>query len=224
MKLSIIIPVYNEAATITEVLKQVSSLSQEKEIIVVDDWSGDGTRHILEGIALPELRVIFHDRNRGKGAAIRTGLRMATGDAVMIQDADLEYDPTECVALLRPIEQGQAAVVYGSRFKGGGEFLLKSRLANRFLTALTNLIFGTRLTDMETCYKMMRIDVARSLRIKSSGFEVEPEITAKILKRGHRIWEVPITYHGRRSSEGKKIGWKDGLKAIAALLRYRFRE
>ena len=224
MKLSIIIPVFNEAETIREVLNKIISVPQEKEIIVVDDCSIDGTRDILKALAMPDIRLIFHERNMGKGAAIRTGLKEAKGDAVIVQDADLEYDPTEFVALMDPIKQGRTAVVYGSRFKGGGKFLLRSRLANRFLTVLTNFLFGCHLSDMETCYKCMRIDVARSMQIKSNGFEVEPEITAKILKRGFHIWEVPITYRGRRSSEGKKIGWKDGLKAIVALIRYRFRE
>ena len=224
MKLSIIIPVFNEAETIREVLKKIISVPQEKEIIVVDDCSNDGTRDILKALAMPDMRLIFHERNMGKGAAIRTGLKEAKGDAVVVQDADLEYDPTEFVALMNPIKQGRAAVVYGSRFKGGGKFLLKSRFANRVLTALTNLLFGCHLSDMETCYKCMRIDVARSIQIKSNGFEVEPEITAKILKRGFRIWEVPIRYRARNTLEGKKIHWKDGLKAIVALIRYRFKE
>ena len=222
LKLSIIIPAYNEVGTISQVLDRVSSVPLSKEVIVVDDWSTDGTRELLRKANMPSLKVFYHDRNMGKGAAIRTGLREVTGDAVIIQDADLEYDPTECTALLEAMADTDAEVVYGSRFKGGGEFLLKSRLANRFLTSLTNVLFGSKLSDMETCYKLMSAEIAHSLRIRSNGFEVEPEITAKLLKRGHRITEVPISYRGRGSSEGKKIGWKDGMKAIVALLRYRF--
>lgn len=224
MKLSIIIPAYNEVNTIVQVLERVSSVEQDKEIIVVDDRSTDGTRDILEKMEGPGLKIIYHERNMGKGAAIRTGMRHATGDAVIIQDADLEYDPTECTVLLDAMVRSGAAVVYGSRFKGGGEFLLKSRIANRFLTVLTNLLFGCSLTDMETCYKLMRIEVARSIDIRSNGFEVEPEMTAKILKQGNTIVEVPIRYRGRGASEGKKIGWRDGIKAIVALIRYKFRE
>lgn len=202
----------------------MSAVPIDKEVVVVDDYSTDGTRELLERMDVPDLKVVYHAKNMGKGAAIRTGLREITGDAVIIQDADLEYDPTECMTLLDAMASCDAKVVYGSRFKGGGEFLLKSRLANRFLTSLTNILFRCRLTDMETCYKLMRIEVIRSMRIRSNGFEVEPEITAKILKRGYPIVEVPISYRGRHASEGKKIGWKDGMKAIVALLRYRFRE
>lgn len=217
-------PVLNEAETVKHVLEKIVSVPQDKEIIVVDDCSTDGTRDILKDLVIPGMRVILHERNMGKGAAVRTGLKEASGDAIVIQDADLEYDPTDFVALMNPIKQGLAAVVYGSRFRGGGRFLLKSRFANRVLTALTNLLFGCHISDMETCHKCIRIDVVRSMRIKSNRFEVEPEITAKILKRGYRIWEVPIRYRARDSLEGKKIHWKDGLKAIVALIRYRFRE
>ncbi len=202
----------------------MSSVELDKEIVVVDDRSTDGTRELLKGMNIPGMKVIYHQENKGKGAAIRTGLHEATGDAVIIQDADLEYDPTECTILLSAMERCGAQAVYGSRFKGRGVFLLRSWLANRFLTALTNLLYGAHLSDMETCYKMMRTEVARALNIRSNGFEVEPEVTAKLLKRGYLIREVPISYQGRSSREGKKIGWKDGLKAVMALVRYRFRE
>jgi glycosyltransferase involved in cell wall biosynthesis len=206
------------------VLKRVSAVRQEKEIIVVDDCSTDGTRDILRSTDSSSVKVLFHEKNMGKGAAIRTGLSAATGEAIIVQDADLEYNPEQYGTLLKPLERGEADAVYGSRFRGGGVFLLRSRLANRVLTAMTNLLFGAHLSDMETCYKMMRTEVARAIDIRSNGFDVEPEVTAKLLKRRYRIREVPISYQGRGSLEGKKIGWKDGLKAIMALVRYRFRE
>jgi glycosyltransferase involved in cell wall biosynthesis len=224
LKLTVIIPAYNEAPTIATLLDRVARIPYDKEIIVVDDWSTDGTRDILRGLEMPDLRVLFHDRNMGKGAVVRTGLREATGDAVVIQDADLEYDPADCTALLKCMEREAAVAVYGSRFKGGGEFLLKSRFANRLLTALTNILFNARISDMETCYKLIRMEVIRTFELRSSGFEIEPEITAKLLKRGHRISEVPVSYRGRSSLEGKKIHWRDFFRAILALLYYRLNE
>ncbi len=231
-KLSVIIPAYNERHTIEEILRRVketpidADLHVEKEIIIVDDGSTDGTREILARIAeeQPDVRVLFHDRNQGKGAAIRTALRYATGDYVVIQDADLEYDPRDYSVLLRPLVEGKADVVYGSRFLGPHRaFLFLHYLGNKFLNLVTNILYDTILTDMETCYKMFRTDVIKSLPLKARGFEFEPEVTAKVLKRGYRVFEVPISYSGRDFSEGKKIHpWKDGLRALWTLIKYRF--
>lgn len=232
VKLTVIIPAYNERNTIEEILKRVQAapldpdLNAEKEIIVVDDGSTDGTREILARVAdeHPDILVLMHEHNQGKGAAIRTGLEHATGDYIVIQDADLEYDPREYSVLLRPLVEGKADVVYGSRFLGPHRaFLFLHYLGNKFLNLVTNILYDTILTDMETCYKMFRADVIKNIPLKARGFEFEPEVTAKVLKRGYRVFEVPISYSGRDFEEGKKIHpWKDGLKALWTLIKYRF--
>jgi glycosyltransferase involved in cell wall biosynthesis len=244
LKLSIIIPVYNEAATLHEILRRVravkvvvrvgfdsiddngQSVHLEKEIVVVDDGSQDASRDILrQESAAGDLRVYYHERNQGKGAAVRTGFENATGNFFIIQDADLEYDPREYGVLLQPILEGRAKVVYGSRFRGGPTktMFFWHMLGNRFLTLVTNLLYDTILSDMETCYKCFAADVIRDIPLRAHGFEFEPEVTAKVLKRGHRIYEVPISYTGREFEEGKKISpWRDGLKAVWTLIKYRF--
>lgn len=227
MKLSIIIPAYNEEGTIREVLRRVKDVDvgMEKEIIVVDDASTDGTREVLkEEESRGGIKVLYHERNMGKGAAVRTGIASATGDFIIIQDADLEYDPQDYPSLLKPLLEGRAEVVYGSRFLSGSSSSMAFwyRLGNRILTALTNLLYGSSLSDMETCYKSFKASIVKSIPLRSRRFEIEPEVTAKILKRGHKILEVPIRYRGRGRREGKKISWKDGLSALWALLKYRF--
>lgn len=225
MRLSVIIPVYNERATIREILRQVRVVGLADEIIVVDDGSTDGTREILEEEARSgDIRVLFHERNMGKGAAVRTGIAHATGDILLIQDADLEYDPRDYPQLIRPIQEGRAAVVYGSRFLGPRKAMLFwHMIGNKFLTMVTNLLYDAILSDMETGYKVFRADVIRDIPLRARGFEFEPEITAKILKRGYRIFEVPISYYGREFKEGKKIRpVRDGLKALWTLIKYRF--
>ena len=241
MKLSIIIPVYNEIATIAEILRRVRAVplevrigygpengrlvELEREMIVVDDGSTDGTREYLRTLeGAPDLRVLFHDHNQGKGAAVRTGLRNATGDIMLIQDADLEYDPREYPDLLKPILEGRTQVVYGSRFRGGPTkaMFFWHMVGNRFLTLVTNLLFNTILSDMETCYKVFTRQVAQRLDLKAPGWGFDPEITAQILKSGYRIYEVPISYTGREFGEGKKISWRDGLTVLWTLLRCRF--
>jgi glycosyltransferase involved in cell wall biosynthesis len=223
VKLSIIMPVYNERDTLKAIVHRVLSLDADIELVIVDDGSSDGTREILATLQDPRLKVILHPKNTGKGGAVRTGLDHCSGEVVVIQDADLEYDPEDLPQLVRPIEEGRAHVVYGSRFLGRGEFLTSSYLANRFLTGLTNLLFGSRLTDMETCYKCMRSDVLVRLDLISKRFDMEPEITSKLLRNGYRIHERPIAYRGRAKEEGKKIGLRDGLQAIKTLLKYRFK-
>jgi glycosyltransferase involved in cell wall biosynthesis len=226
MRLSVIIPAYNEKDTVLELLRRVDAvpLSLEKEIIVVDDFSTDGTREVLGGLGRPDIRVLFHAKNMGKGSALRTGFSEATGDIVLIQDADLEYDPAEYPDLLAPILDGRADVVYGSRFLGGPHRVLFfwHSVGNRFLTALSNLVTNLNLTDMETCYKVFRGDVLRKLSLKSRRFGFEPEVTIKIAKLKCRIYEVPISYAGRNYNEGKKIGWKDGLAALFHIVRFKF--
>jgi len=222
LRLSVIVPVYNEARTIAELMRRVRAVPVSKEIIVVDDCSTDGSHAILEGLAGEGIRVIHHERNMGKGAAIRTGLSHATGDCVIFQDADLEYDPMDYPKLLAPIARGEAPVVYGSRFMGESRGMLSlHRWGNKFLTRLTNLLYNSDLTDMETCYKCFRTEVIRSITIESDRFQIEPEVTAKVLKQGLRIVEVPISYAGRSFHEGKKITWRDGLSAVWTLFKHR---
>ena len=226
--ISIIVPVYNEARTVRQVVERLLQipLPAAREIIVVNDGSTDGTREVLDGIAPVEgvLSIVHAAANGGKGSALRIGLTHARGTIVAIQDADLELDPVQLGALVQPILDGEADVVYGSRFLGRrppGPWI--SIAANRGLTLLTNVLFGGHLTDMETCYKIMAAPVARSLELESNRFEIEPEITAKLLRQGRRIVERPVTFDPRNRSSGKKIGWRDGFHAIAVLLKYRFR-
>ncbi len=228
-KLSVIMPVFNEKKTISEAVGQVKKsrlTGFKKEIIIIDDGSTDGTREILRSLSKNDrsLIVVFKDKNNGKGSAIREGIKHITGDFAIIQDADLEYDPVDYVHLLDPIIQGHADVVYGSRFLGGAHrsFLFWNYIANTILNFLTNILYNTLITDMETCYKMFRSDVIKGLKLNSNGFEIEPEITAKILKKKYRIYEVPISFYGRSYSEGKKIKAIDGFKALWTLVRYWF--
>ncbi|HDP93893.1 MAG TPA: glycosyltransferase family 2 protein [Candidatus Aminicenantes bacterium] len=224
MKLSVVIPVYNEKSTISGVIEKVRQVPIEKEIIVVDDGSTDGTSDVLTRHDDDPIITIHKSMvNFGKGAAVRIGFKYATGDMVIIQDADFELDPQEYPQLMAPIEKGEADVVYGSRFKKlEQKVAFLNLLANKFLVFLTNVLYGSKLTDMETAYKVFRIDVVKKIKLKSMGFEFEPEVTAKILRAGYRIVEVPITYHPRTVEEGKKIGWRDGVKAIWNLFKYRF--
>jgi SAM-dependent methyltransferase len=223
LKLSIVVPAYNEFHTIEEILRRVRTLPMEKEIIVVDDGSTDGTGRVLAELDWPEIRVLTHESNRGKGAALSTGFAHTTGDIVVIQDADLEYHPSEIPALIAPIVEGKADVVYGSRFLGARRvFMFSHWLGNQVLTLMANILYNTALTDMETCYKAFQGDVARSLDLKARGFGCEPEITAKVFRRHLRVYELPVSYDGRTYAEGKKITWRDGLKAVYWLLRCRF--
>jgi len=226
MTVSFLIPVYNEAPTIEELISRVSALPFEKELIVIDDGSTDGTSETIDRIAAgrTDIRVI-RQANRGKGAAVRAGIPYLTGEITVIQDADLEYDPAEVPALIEPIERGHADVVYGSRLSGGKPqraYLFWHLAGNRFLSLITGLLYNTTLTDMETGYKAFRTDVLTSLDLRESGFGIEPEITAKICKQRLRIYELPISYYGRTYSEGKKITWRDGVKALWVLIRIRF--
>ena len=227
MRVSDIIPVYNERATVEPAGRAVLAVDRADEILIVDDGSTDGTRDLYPDIqALDDaIRVILHEKNMGKGAAVRTGFAHATGEIFLIQDADLEYDPRDYPALLRPIEEGRAAVVYGSRFRGGPTktMFFWHMVGNKLLTLVTNIVYNTILSDMETCYKVFRADVVRDIPLRSRGFEFEPEITSKVLKRGYRIYEVPISYNGREFDEGKKLNpWREGPKALYYLLKYRF--
>jgi len=241
MKLSVVMPVYNEIGTIAEILRRVRAVQLtvpvgygpengavvqfEREIVIVDDGSTDGTRevlHTLEGE--PDMVTVFHEHNQGKGAAVRTGLRHASGDVMLVQDADLEYDPRDYPALLQPIVEDRSQVVYGSRFRGGPTraMFFWHMAGNRFLTLVTNVLYDTILSDMETCYKVFTREVAEQLDLKAPGWGFDPEITAQILKRGYRIYEVPISYTGREFEEGKKISWRDGITVLWTLIRYRF--
>jgi glycosyltransferase involved in cell wall biosynthesis len=223
--LSVIVPVYNERATVAEIIRRMRAVSipLALDIIVVDDGSTDGTDKILATLQDSTVRLISHDRNRGKGAAIRTGLEQARGDLLLVQDADLEYDPDDWNRLIEPALRGRAEVVYGSRFTGERKNMLPLHwIGNRFISLVTNVLYSSTLSDVETCYKLISRDVLAGMRIEASRFEFEPEITAKILRRGYRIYEVPISYAGREFSEGKKITWRDGFKALWTLVRYRF--
>ena len=224
-KLSVVIPCYNERATLESVLDRVRATPvKDVEIVVVDDCSTDGTRDLLrEKLEAMVDRVVYHERNQGKGAALRSGFEAATGDIVLIQDADLEYDPQEYPRLLRPILEGQADVVFGSRFSGGDAHRVLyfwHYLGNRFLTLLSNAFTNLNLTDMEVCYKVFRREVLRQIRIEEDRFGFEPEITAKVARLGCRVYEVGISYSGRTYGEGKKIGWRDGVRAIVCILKY----
>ncbi len=224
--LSIIVPVYNEEKTLLPLIQKVQAVrlfGLKKQILVVNDGSTDGTGRILKRLRVPGGLVFHHEKNRGKGAAIRTAIPHTRGDIVIIQDADLEYDPNDYKIVLAPILQGSADVVYGSRFMGVHRaFLFLHYLGNKALTLLTNILYDTVLTDMETCYKAFKGDLLRSLKLRSNRFDFEPEVTAKVLKRGCKLFEVPISYHGRGFEEGKKITWRDGVVALFCLVRYRF--
>ncbi len=229
MKVSIIIPVYNEARTIDQLLARVDEVNvgMEKEIVVVDDGSTDGTRDVLPTLKsrFPNMSLIFHEVNQGKGAALRTGLTSATGDILLIQDADLEYDPRDYHVLLAPILEGRADVVYGSRFIGGGAHRVLyfwHMIGNQVITLFSNMMTNLNFTDVEVCYKVFRREVMKTIQIKENRFGFEIEVTAKIAKGNWRIYEVPVSYYGRPYSEGKKITWKDGFRAMWCILKYRF--
>lgn len=224
-RLTVIVPVYNERNTVAEAIRRVRAvdLPVDKEIFIVDDGSTDGTSEIIERLRDSTVRVIRLERNLGKGAAVRAAIESCTGDAVIVHDADLEYDPRDWPALLRPMMEGDAVAVYGSRFTGERRNMMFWHwIGNRFLSLVTNILYNTTLSDMETCYKLLDGDLLRSLRLTSTGFEIEPEITAKVLRLGHRIWEVPIRYAGRELDQGKKIAWTDGFPALWTLVSNRF--
>lgn len=240
-RLSIVIPVYNEINTIHEVLNRVSDVEVglEKEIILVDDCSTDGTREVLErinnkkvfnpisSIGFEDMKVVFHEQNAGKGAALRTGFKHITGDIAILQDADLEYDPRDYPRLIKPILDGEADVVYGSRFLGRKRpegMAFSSFIANRFLTSISNILTGLDLTDMETCYKVLKSSILKEMKLTSDRFGIEPEITAKLAKKKVKIIELPISYSGRDHAAGKKINWKDGLSAIHHIIRFNLRK
>ena len=228
-KLTIVVPVFNERNTLVEILRRMRAVelpdSVEREIIVVDDGSDDGTRDVLRQLGDSTVRVIMHERNRGKGAAVRTAFAHATGEYVLVQDADLEYDPEDWPRLLNPVLRGRARVVYGSRFTGERRNMLFLHwVGNRFLSLVTNVLYNTTLSDMETCYKLIDKSLLDEMSLNADQFDIEPEITAKILKRGVRIYEVPISYAGREFDEGKKITWHDGFAALWTLVKYRFRD
>lgn len=229
MRLSVIMPCYNERATIVEIIQRVRTNAPEAEILVVDDGSQDGTRDILRQLGdgaspTPNLRVIYHEKNGGKGAAIRTGIAAATGDVILIQDADLEYDPRDYPHLLQPILEGRAQVVYGSRFLGGPRraMMFWHMVANMLLTFMTNILYDTILSDMETGYKVFKAEILKGVPLHARRYDFEPEITAKILKRRVRIYEVPISFDPREYADGKKIGLRDAFEAVWTLLKYRF--
>ena len=226
-KLSVIVPVYNERNTVVEVLRRMRAVELpdgiDREIIVVDDGSSDGTRDVLNQLSDSTVRIILHEHNRGKGAAVRTGIEVASGDYVLIQDADLEYDPEDWPKLVAPVMRGRARVVYGSRFTGERRNMLFLHwIGNRMLSFVTNVLYNTTLSDMETCYKLVDRSLLLDLELRCNRFDIEPEITAKILKRRIRIYEVPISYTGREFDEGKKITWRDGFAALWTLAKFRF--
>lgn len=228
-KLSVVVPVFNERNTLVEVVRRMRSVELpdgvDREIIVVDDGSTDGTRDVLRQLGDSTVRVVLHPDNRGKGAALRTGFEHATGEYVLVQDADLEYDPQDWPRLVNPVLQGKARVVYGSRFTGERRNMLFLHwVGNRFLSLVTNVLYNTTLSDMETCYKLIERSLIPRLALRAERFDIEPEITAKLLKLGVRIYEVPISYTGREFDEGKKITWKDGFAALWTLVKYRFRD
>jgi glycosyltransferase involved in cell wall biosynthesis len=222
MLLSIIIPAFNEVAFLPEVIRRVDETPYEKEIIIIDDGSTDGTREYLKGLSQDKAKVILHEKNMGKGAALRSGISVATGDIIIVQDADLEYDPKDYPTLLGPILDGKADVVYGSRFLGGPHrvLLFWHSVGNAFITLLSNMFTDLNLTDMETGYKAFSKKVLETITIESNRFGVEPEITAKVAKKGFRIYEVPISYYGRSYQDGKKITWKDGVKALFTIVKF----
>lgn len=227
LTLSVIIPCYNESTTLEEVIARVQAMSCVSEIVIVDDGSTDGTRDLLQQIEADNgagVKVVYHERNLGKGAALVTGFQHASSDIFLIQDADLEYDPREYPVLIKPIQEGIAQVVYGSRFLGGPRKAMNfwNMVANRILTLVTNILYNAILSDMETCYKVFMADVVEGMKIRAHGFEFEPEFTAKVLKKGIRIYEVPISYNGREWNEGKKIKWVDAPIALWTLFKYRF--
>jgi glycosyltransferase involved in cell wall biosynthesis len=225
MKISVVMPVYNERQTIHKIIEKVQQVNLEKEIIIVDDCSTDGTRECLEELKDDTIKIFYHERNKGKGAALQTGFNHVSGDIVIIQDADLEYDPDEYHRLIRPIVSGQADVVYGSRFLSGSErrvLFFWHYVGNKLLTYLSNIITNLNLSDMETCYKVFRSDILKKIRIEQNRFGFEPEFTVKIAKEKLRVYEVGISYYGRDYAEGKKIGWKDGVAALWCLLKYNF--
>ncbi len=225
LKLSVIMPVYNEQGTLEEIVSQVLDTGLAHELIIIDDGSTDGSREIMaQWEDHPVIKVHLKPENGGKGSAVRIGFGLASGDAVIIQDADLEYDPRDYPKLIGPIAEGRADVVYGSRFIGGPtrKIYFYHRLGNQFLTFVTNLLYNLDLTDMETCYKCFRIEVVRDMPLNARRFDLEPEITARVAKRGYRIYEVPIAYYGREFDEGKKITWRDGFPALWTLIKYRF--
>ena len=232
MKLSVVVPVFNERATIHQIVAAIGavpleSLGLSKEIVIVDDYSADGTRDELKKLeGQPGIRVLYHERNQGKGAALRTGFAAATGDLVIVQDADLEYDPREYSKLVQPILEGRADVVFGSRFAGGESHRVLyfwHSLGNKFLTLLSNMFTDLNLTDMETCYKVFRREVLQQITVEENRFGFEPEITAKVAKLRCRVYEVGISYAGRTYDEGKKIGWRDGLRAVWCIIKYNMR-
>jgi glycosyltransferase involved in cell wall biosynthesis len=223
--LTVVIPVYNERATVAEIIRRIRAVEipLTLQVIVVDDGSSDGSDKVLQALEDSTVRVIRHTHNQGKGAAIRTGMEAMTGDLLLIQDADLEYDPDDWPRLLEPILKGKARVVYGSRFTGERKNMLPLHwFGNRMLSLVTNILYSSTLSDMETCYKLFDTEVLKGITLVSDRFEFEPEITAKVMRRGFRIYEVPISYAGREANEGKKITWRDGFGAMAALIRFRF--